>query len=119
MLCIDDAPGDRRFKVEVEYSTTQGGGLSGNGHAISLASLGVSRGGLFWFFEPDNPELLIKILDGCAATGKRWVFTSAGTNVGLIITVRDTVSGEVHTYYNQDLKAALPVQDTAALACGD
>jgi streptogramin lyase len=119
VLCIDDAPGDRRFKVEVEYSTTQGGGFSGAGHAISLTSLGVSRGGLFWFFSQDNPELLVKVLNGCSENGKHWVYLSAGTNVGLIITVADTVTGEVHTYYNLDRKAFAPVQDTSALACGE
>lgn len=117
VLCIDDAPGDRRFKIEVDYSTTQGGGLSGAGHAIPLTSLGVNRGGLFWFFTQDNPELLVKVLNGCAENGKRWVFLSAGTNVGLIITVADTVTGEVHTYYNLDRTAFVPVQDTGALAC--
>jgi len=118
VLCIDDLPGDQRFKVEVEYSTTQGGGFSGNGHAIPLASLGVNRGGLFWFFNQDNPEILVKILDGCSDNGKRWVFVSGGTNVGLVITVRDTVTDEVHSYYNLDRKAFAPVQDTLALACG-
>jgi streptogramin lyase len=118
VLCIDDAPGDRRFKVEVDYSTTQGGGFSGAGHAIPLTSLGVSRGGLFWFFTQDNPELLVKVLNGCSDNGKRWVYLSAGTNVGLIITVADTVTGEVHTYYNLDRTAFAPVQDTSALDCG-
>jgi len=119
VLCIDDTPGDRRFKVEVEYSTTQGGGFSGAGHAIPLTSLGVSRGGLFWFFTQDNPELLVKVLNGCSENGKRWVYLSAGTNVGLIITVADTVTGEIHTYYNLDRTPFAPVQDTSALACGN
>jgi streptogramin lyase len=119
VLCIDDAPGDRRFKVEVEYSTAQAGGLSGLAHAIPLASLGVTRGGLFWFFSQDNPELLVKVLDGCAVSGHRWVFLSGGTNVALIATVADTVTGEVHSYYNNDLTPFAPVQDTQAIACGN
>ncbi|HEX3528666.1 MAG TPA: hypothetical protein VH988_16510 [Thermoanaerobaculia bacterium] len=117
VLCIDDTPGDRRFKVEVEYSTTQGGGLAGSAHAVPLASLDVNRGGLFWFFSQDNPELLVKVLDGCADNGHRWVFLSGGTNVGLIATVADTVTGEVHTYYNRDVTPFAPVQDTKAHAC--
>src|SRR6185369_2338641 len=117
VLCIDDTPGDRRFKVEVEYSTTQGGGLAGSAHAVPLASLDVNRGGLFWFFSQDNPELLVKVLDGCSDNGHRWVFLSGGTNVGLIATVADTVTGEVHTYYNRDVTPFAPVQDTKAHAC--
>jgi hypothetical protein len=116
-LCIDDRPGDRRFKVQVSYQTTQGGGRSGTGTAIPLSSLGVDRGGLFWFFSPDNPEMLVKVINACSANGKFWVFYSAGTNVGLTTTVTDTVTGQVKTYSNPDLTPAAPVQDTGALPC--
>ena len=118
ILCIDDVPGDRRFQVEIEYQTAQGGGLSGKGKAIPLASLGVARGGLFWFFNEDNPEIVVKVLNGCASNQKYWVFVSGGTNVGLTITVSDTVTGEVHSYFNRDLTPFAPVQDTSALSCG-
>lgn len=117
-LCIDDQAGDRRFKVEVEYASAQAGGVSGHGKAIPLGSLGVNRGGLFWFFSQDNPELIVKILNGCANNGKFWVFISGGTNVGMTITVSDTVTGEVHSYYNRDLTPFAPIQDTVALSCG-
>jgi hypothetical protein len=117
-LCLDDQPGDKRFKVEVLYQTAQGGGLSGLGNAIPLSSLGVHRGGLFWFFSPDNPEMLIKVLNACAtATPRYWVFYSAGTNVGLSITVTDSVTGRIKTYSNPDLTSAPPVTDTDALPC--
>jgi hypothetical protein len=117
-LCIDDRPGDRRFKVQVAYRTAQGGGRLGAGNAIPLASLGVNRGGLFWFFSPDNPEMLVKVIDGCAGNGHFWVFSSAGTNVGLETTVTDMVTGRAKTYSNPDLTPAAPVQDTNALPCG-
>src|SRR6266581_4444821 len=64
-LCIDDLSGDGRFEVKVHYQTTQGGGLSGDGHAVDLGSLGVAHGGLFWFFSADNPEMLIKVINAC------------------------------------------------------
>jgi virginiamycin B lyase len=118
ILCIDDAPGDRRFQVEIEYETEQAGGMSGKGRAVPLSSLGVARGGLFWFFGADNPEIMVKILNGCATNQKYWAFISGGTNVGMIITVSDTVTGEVHTYYNRDLTPFAPIQDTRALSCG-
>jgi hypothetical protein len=111
-LCIGD-----RFKVEVVYQTAQGGGRSGMGQAVALDSLGVSRGGLFWFFSPDNPEMLVKVIDACALSGKYWVFYSAGTNVGLRVRVTDTTTGRSATYSNPDLTAAPPVQDTSALPC--
>lgn len=116
-LCLDDQPGDKRFQVRVTYSSTQGGGLSGNGRAISLAPVGVSRGGLFWFFGADNPEMLVKVLNGCSLNNRFWVFYSAGTNVGFQVRVTDMMTGNVATYNNPDLTAAPPVQDTNALAC--
>lgn len=115
-LCIDGAAGDRRFKVEVAYQTSQGGGLSGKGQAIPLSSVGVSHGGAFWFFSADNPEMLIKVLDGCGLNGEKWVFASAGTNVGLTMTVTDTTTGAQKIYVNPDLNPAQPIQDTSAFA---
>ncbi len=116
-LCIDDQAGDKRFQVRVTYSTTQGGGLSGTGHAIPLTSLGVNRGGLFWFFGSDNPEMLIKILNGCSINNRFWVYYAAGTNVGFHVTVTDLKLGNAVSYSNTDLNQAPPVQDVGALAC--
>jgi hypothetical protein len=117
VLCIDNNPGDQRFMITASYSTSQGGGLSGNGHAIALSSLGVDQGGLFWFFAKTNPEMLVKVLNGCGTNNRFWVFFSAGTNVGFSVTVRDTVTGSQKTYINPDLNAAPPLQDTNAFAC--
>jgi hypothetical protein len=116
-LCIDNQAGDKRFQIQVTYSTAQAGGLSGSGHAIPLASLGVNRGGLFWFFGADNPEMLIKILNGCSINSRFWVYYSAGTNVGFHVTVTDTQTGHAVSYNNTDLTPAPPVQDAGALAC--
>jgi len=117
VLCIDGDPGDHRFRATVAYQTSQGGGLQGAGHALSLVALGVGRGGLFWFFDAANPEMLLKVLDGCAINGHYWVFYAAGTNVGLTTTVTDTVGAHSWTRTNADLHAAPPVQDTQALPC--
>ncbi len=111
-LCIEG-----RFRIRVTYSTVQGGGLAGSGRAIPLTSLGVTKGGLFWFFGADNPELLIKVLDGCGVNGKRWVYFSAGTNVGFTVTVVDLHTGATKTYTNPDLNPAAPLQDTSAFTC--
>ncbi|HYL06259.1 MAG TPA: hypothetical protein VE075_09470 [Thermoanaerobaculia bacterium] len=115
VLCIDDQPGDARWQVQVTYDAGASG--SGSGKAVDLASLGVSHGGLFWFFSLDNPELLIKLLNGCALNQSFWVFYAAGTNVGFIVTVTDTRTGNSKTYSNPRGTAAPPLQDTAALPC--
>ncbi len=113
-LCIDRAAGDRRFQVDVNYQTARD---SGAAHAVPLTSLGVDRGGLFWFFAPDNPEMLVKVLDGCGVNQRFWVFYAAGTDAGLTVTVTDTATGESKVYRNPQGQAAPPVQDTSALPC--
>ena len=99
------------------FATSQAGGVSGEARAIPLEGLGVSAGGLFWFFGQENPEMLVKVLDGCGVNGNYWVFYSAGTNVGFTVTVDDTATGRRRTYDNEDRTAAPPVQDTAAFSC--
>ena len=119
VLCVDDSPGDGRFKVSASFQTAQGGGRFGKGQAIPLSQLGVVRGGLLWFFAGDTPEMLFKIVNGCAVNGHYWAFLSATTNVGFTVTVDDTLRAASKTYTNADLTAAPPVQDTSALAsCG-
>jgi hypothetical protein len=116
-LCIDDVPGDKRFQITSSFATVQSGGVSGNGHAIPLTPVGVTEGGLFWFFQATNPEMLIKVIDACAVNNHFWVFYSAGTNVGFTVTVTDTKTTHSVKYQNTDLTAAPPEQDTSALAC--
>jgi len=117
-LCIDDEPGDNRFKVTVDYQTAAAG-VPASGKAIDLAQLGVARGGLFWFFTPDNPELLVKVLNACvpALGNKFWVFLTAGTDVGYEVTVTDTTTGLSRSYSNPAGTAAVPVQDVNAFVC--
>jgi hypothetical protein len=116
-LCIERPAGNPRFEARVHFETDQGAGFSGDAEVIPLRDLGVTQGGLFWFFGRDNPEMLLKVLDGCEVNGHFWVFYSAGTNVGLTTTVVDTLAGRTQTYVNPDLTAAPPVQDTLAFPC--
>lgn len=117
VLCIDGSPGDRRFRVNVGFATSQGGGASGAAQAIPLAPLGADDGGLFTFFSASNPEMLLKILPGCTVNGRWWVFYAATTNVGFQVNVTDTQTGAVWSRSNVDLQVAAPVQDTSAFAC--
>ena len=117
-LCIDNAPGDRRFKVEVRYESVLKGGVAGPGYAVPLAAIGVDHGGLFWFFSQDNPEVLIKVLNACGLNGHFWLYSSAGTNLGMTTTVTDTVGGgPPFVFVNPDLQTALPVATINAFPC--
>jgi len=110
-LCIGS-----RFRIEVDWSTAQGGGLSGAGTAVPGALQGFKDGGLFWFFNPENPEMLVKVLNGCATNNRFWVFSAATTNVSYTLTVTDSKTGTVKTYFNPDSTPAPAIQDTEAFA---
>lgn len=114
VLCISNNAGDGRFQLTVDFN--HAGGPSGLGQA-SIGTLGVTHGGTFWFFGQDNPEVLVKVLNGCGLNNKFWVFATAGTNVGFNLHVLDTQTQATRTYSNPDNVAAVPVQDTSALPC--
>lgn len=88
-LCLDGQPGDHRFAVQASFSSPPRA-IQGTASAVSTATVGITRGGLLWFFDPTNPELLVKVIDGCALTGHFWVYISAGTDVGVELTITDT-----------------------------
>jgi hypothetical protein len=107
-LCL----GDDRFRVEVTWTNFQGG--SGSGQAIPLPDRDDT--GLFWFFNPANVELTVKVLDGCPVNGHYWVFLSSGSTVEYEITVTDTASDESRTYRNELGETPVLVPDTGAFA---
>lgn len=116
-LCLDGStPGDRRFRLEIAYTTAQGGGRSGSATAVSTAPLGFDAGGIFWFFDASNPEMLVKVLDGCGVNGHRWVYAAGTTDVAWTLTVKDRVSGIVRTYANPLGHASSAVTDAGAFA---
>ncbi|MCP4654899.1 MAG: hypothetical protein GY856_05705, partial [bacterium] len=76
--------------------------------------------GILWFFDADNWEMLVKVLDGCALNRRFWVFAAATTNVEYTLRVTDTVSGTVKTYFNPLGNAAAAITDAGAFAtCRD
>lgn len=114
-LCLDDSPGDRRFQVEARFAVHAP--PSADARAINLGGLGVHRGGLFWFFSNDNPELLIKVLNGCAVNQRVWIFAAAGTNVAADVFVLDSSNGAVSWIHNPANRPFPTLQDTGALGC--
>jgi hypothetical protein len=116
-LCLERYAGDRRFQIQVSFSSRQGSGIYGDGIAMPLTGLGVGNGGLFSFFGTADPEMLVRVVDACALNSKYWVFLAAATNLAFTVTVTDTVTGHQAAYHNPDLTPAQPVLDTSALAC--
>ncbi len=106
-LCLMDG----RFAVEVNYRDFLN--QTGNGRVSSLRT---ADSGLFYFFNEDNLELLVKVLDGCAITQHFWVFAAGTTDVEYNLTVTDTTTNTSQTYTNPLGSAAAAVTDTSALA---
>jgi hypothetical protein len=98
-----------RFKVEASWRTA-----SAHGPASAVSLSGDS--GTFWFFDPDNTELTVKVLDACDGFDRYWVFASGLTNVEVLIKVTDTQTRHVRQYLNPQGKPFAPVQDTNAFA---
>ena len=65
---------------------------------------------------PDNIEVLIKVLNACAINNRYWVTTTAPTNVEYTLTVTDTATGAVKTYNNPAGRVSTTTQDTSAFA---
>ena len=54
----------------------------------------------FWFFDPGNLELAVKVLDGRPVNGRFWVFFGALSDVEYWVTVTDTATGAERQYHN-------------------
>ena len=55
--------------------------------------------GAFWFFDAANLEIVLKVLDGRGVNGNYWVFFGALSNLEYMITVTDTQTGSIQSYY--------------------
>ena len=108
VLCLGN------FEVEVEWNDGKGG--LGRGMAERLTA----DAGDFWFFDPANIELVVKVLDGCQVNGHYWVFAAGLTNVEVTTTIRDLKSGLEMSWTNPQGTLFEPLGDTSAFAtCGE
>ncbi len=93
-LCLRD----ERFEVRAHWSRPDVLEEFGLGTAVPVDISDES--GLFWFFESENIELVVKVLDGRDINGSYWIFFGALSDVEYWITVRDAMTGERRTYHN-------------------
>lgn len=107
-LCLND-----RHAVSVRWRTDPPGGTLGTGQ---VAPLTTEESGLFWFFGPNNWEVMVKVLNGCGLNDRWWVFTAATTNVYYRLEVFDIRAGVNKVYFNYPGPPAPAVTDVSALA---
>lgn len=102
-LCL----ASNRFRVGVSWRDPSGATRAGQAIALTANT------GSFWFFDPTNLELVVKILDGRPVNGKFWAFLAALTDLEFTLTVTDTETGAVKTYFNSQGQLA-SLADTSA-----
>lgn len=100
-----------RFRVTAAWQTAQG--ATGSGQGVELTP----QTGYFWFFDPSNVELTVKVIDACSLSNRFWVFASGLTNVKVDLTVVDTRTGQSKVYANPLNRTFAPVLDTNAFRC--
>ncbi len=102
---------DGGYEVSMCYVTPTGESGTVKAEAWS------SEAGVLWFFGRNNPEVLVKVLDGCGVNGYRWAFVAPVTTLdfNLWITAPD---GSRWTHGNAQGSTAITKSDTAAFPCG-
>jgi hypothetical protein len=96
------------FQVRIDWRVPSQE-TSGVGHGVLLTS----DTAYFWFFSPSNVEVVLKVVDGRAVNGRYWVFFGALSDVEYTVTVTNTETGAVRTYFNPSGTLA-SVADTSA-----
>ncbi len=135
----DNEPGVYGIRMAVAHAEDEAGytdcvpetaALSFDGHEVRLCfetyrgDVGEARSGiwasgqagLLWFFQPDNAEVLVKVLNGCAFNQHRWIFVAAVTDVAFNLEITSP-DGEVWRHRNPQGMTALPAQDNTAFPC--
>jgi len=105
-LCLNNA----RFQVEATWKSSDG---ASSGQAVSMTP----DAGYFWFFSPNNPELVVKALDACSINGRSWLLVAGLTDVQVLLTVTDMQTGQVKTYTNPQHTLFQPILDASGFAC--
>ncbi|MEM8932743.1 MAG: hypothetical protein AAGE94_16280, partial [Acidobacteriota bacterium] len=79
-----------RFEVTLEF----GDPAEGTSRIAEAVPDRTNDSGLFTFFDPDNWELMIKVLDACGLNQRFWVLAAATTDRAYSVRVLDRATGE-------------------------
>jgi hypothetical protein len=101
-----------RFSITSKWRTSPAGTApNGNSTTVNAPNPG---SGLFWFFNAENWEVLVKVLNACGLNDRWWVFFAATTNVHYRLDVYDHQGREQKIYFNYPGPPAPAVNDTDA-----
>ena len=99
------------YEVSMCYETPDGD--------VGEAKAGIwssGESGLLWFFNRDNAEVLVKVLDGCRLGGHRWAFVAPVTDLAFNLHIRDSV-GRYWSHHNRQGDTAATRTDNFAFKC--
>ena len=115
--CVPDiatlCASNNRYRIQA--TATHASGQTSPGRVPSPLDR-FNDGGVLWFFDSANTEMLIRVLNQCSSVGRYWVFAGGQTNMELVLKVTDTQTGVVRSYVNPQGQTFRSVQDTNAFA---
>lgn len=76
-----------RYVLEVRVFLTDPRVVSGDPREAASVRL-TPASGYYWFFDSDNVEVTVKVLDGRAVNGRLWLFVTGMTDLGLTVEAR-------------------------------
>jgi hypothetical protein len=87
-LCLVDG----RFRAELFWHDSSG--RRGDGYALPWSS----ESGAFWFYDYDNPEAVVKLIDGTGGNDAFWLFLGPLTDAHGALTVTDVTNGQTRRF---------------------
>ncbi len=102
---------DGGFRVSMCYETPDG--RVGDAKAGIWAS---GESGLLWFFNRDNAEVLVKVLNGCSFNSHRWVYIAPVTDLAFNLHIRSS-DGRRWSLRNRQGNTASSRSDNRAFPC--
>ena len=98
-----------RYSVSIDWQTNS---EDGEGVVVPPASTDTA---LFWFFHPENWEVMVKIIEACGLNDRVWVYIAASTDQGYEVKVVDHVTRTTKVYNKAIGPPAPAITDTQAL----
>lgn len=81
VMCLQDG----RYEATIEWMTA-----AGESGQAKVARPRTTDSGLFYFYDRNNWEVLLKVLEGCDINGHHWVYAASASDIGMTLVVRDT-----------------------------
>lgn len=92
-LCLHEG----RFRVRALWRVPSQ--ANDGAHGLAGAAPLSSETGWFWFFDPGNLELMVKVLDASAINQSHWVFYGVLSDVEVFLVVEDLAQGLAKLYH--------------------